>query len=396
VSPDPTTAGAEPTSTVLIALDKFKGSIDADPACRAVAQGIADITPRQATHIQPIADGGDGTVEVLLRCGFESAPVTVQGPTGEVRQARLALRGDEAFVELAEVCGMRHLPHGRLEPWHSGSVGLGQAVRLALDLGARTIGIGLGGSASTDGGIGMLQALGAVTTDASGQVCTPDAAGMAAARTLHLTGLDARVADTDWFATVDVDNPLCGPHGAAAMFAPQKGANEDDVARLDAALDRWGRLLTAKTGRDVRAIPGGGAAGGVGAAVAGVLRGDLVSGADHILTLLKLGDAIDRARLVVTGEGSWDAQTGHGKAPQVVLEAARARGVPVVVVAGRISPELNLAAQPGIAAGYQLVSLEPDTTRCMAAAPELLRQVGRCLSRQHLGSAAGDGPPTRL
>jgi len=244
---------------------------------------------------------------------------------------------------------------------------------MALDAGAITVRVGLGGSASTDGGIGMLQALGARVCDGAGQPCTPDARGMDAACHLDLAGLDPRLAATIVLAVTDVDSPLAGPSGAAHVFGPQKGLRGADIERLDLALERWGRLLEKASGRTVD-VGGAGAAGGIGAAVVTVLGGSIVPGASYILDAVHLGDAMAGASLVVTGEGSWDTQTAMGKAPHEVLFRATEMGVPVAVVAGRIDP--CVAFGPAVVAAFSVVDLAPDNAAAMAAPAPFLLQIG--------------------
>ncbi|MBT0769009.1 glycerate kinase [Kineosporia sp. J2-2] len=317
---------------VLVAVDKFKGSLDGRTANAALARGLRRARPDLPVRVREVADGGDGTLAVLLDNGFRAVAVDVTGPTMVPRRSLIGLRGDEAFVELAEVCGLVHLPGHRLDGMRSTTWGLGLAVRAALDLGARGVHLAIGGSASTDGGLGLLTALGAVATDASGAPVTPDAAGLLRVTALDLSGLDRRLTGARIVAVTDVHNRLTGPQGAAHVYGPQKGLTEDQIPAVDAALGTWAELLHLDP-----AQPGTGAAGGVGAGVVGGLGGRLVPGAPYVLDATGFDADLPGASLVVTGEGSWDEQSPHGKAPAEVLRRARAAGLPTALVAGRVS-----------------------------------------------------------
>ena len=246
-------------------------------------------------------------------------------------------------MELAEVAGLAGL-HGALAPLTATSRGLGELIAHALDAGCTRVLVGIGGSASTDGGLGLVQALGARVRDASGAEVGPGGAGAATAATLDLTGLHPGLAAARIEVACDVDNPLTGPEGAAAVYGPQKGADPDQVRQLDAALAHWADVVAAATGHDHRADPGAGAAGGVGFATVAILGATLRPGAQLMLDQLGFADALAGADLVVTGEGSLDEQTLRGKAPAAVAAAGRAAGVPVIAVAGRCLLDAAAAA----------------------------------------------------
>jgi glycerate kinase len=286
-----------------------------------------------------------------------------------------AERGGVAVVELADVSGLGRLPGGRLAARTASSYGTGQVLRAALDAGCRRIVLGIGGSACTDGGAGMVQALGGRLRDARGGEVGRGGAALAGVELLDLAGLHPTLRQTEVVVASDVDNPLLGPRGAAAVYGPQKGASPADVAALDAALARWAEAVYHATGVDAAGTPGAGAAGGVGFAALAVLGATLRPGIDLVLELVGFPAALPGARLVITGEGSLDAQTLHGKAPAGVAAAARSAGIPVVAVAGRslLSPaELEPA---GILAAYALTDIEPDPDRCMTEAGPLLERL---------------------
>ena len=381
---------------IVIAPDKFKGSLPAAEVAAALAAGLRDALDQAGAQAElitvPVADGGDGTVDAAVAAGFARVPVTATGPTGQPHRTGYARRDDLALVELATVCGLERLPGGRLEPLVSSSYGVGEVMRAALAAGARELVLALGGSASTDGGAGMLQALGARVLGARGEPLGRGGGALGDVTGLDLTGLDLTglvlsglvLSGLDPAAgaaqitlAVDVQNPLTGPDGAAAVFGPQKGATPEQVAQLDDALRRWAGLVAGVTGHDWSQAPGAGAAGGVGFAALAVLGAQQRSGIDMILDLVGFDAALDGADLVVTGEGSLDTQSLAGKAPVGVARAAAARGIPVVAVAGRSTLTSEQARAAGITAIHPLSGLEPDLARSMAGAAALLERVAR-------------------
>jgi glycerate kinase len=360
---------------VVVAPDKFKGSLTAAQVAAHVAAGLARAAPGVEIAQVPVADGGDGTLDAALSAGYRRVPVRAEGPTGEPVDTAYAERDRVAVVELADVSGLSRLPGKRLAPLTASSYGTGQVIRAALDAGCRRILLGIGGSACTDGGAGMVQALGGRLRDARGGEVGRGGAALAAMQSLDLTGLHPALPLTEVVVASDVDNPLLGPRGAAAVYGPQKGASPAEVMLLDAALARWAEAVHRATGVDAAGTPGAGAAGGVGFAALAVLGARLQPGIDLILDLVGFLSTLPGARLVITGEGSLDAQTLHGKAPAGVAAAARAADVPVVAVAGRslLSPaDLEPA---GILAAYALTDIEPDPDRCMTEAGPLLERL---------------------
>jgi glycerate 2-kinase len=360
---------------VVVAPDKFKGSLTAAQVAARVAAGLTRAAPGVEVATVPVADGGDGTLEAALSASYRRVPVRAEGPTGEPVDTAYAERGGVAVVELADVSGLGRLPGGRLAARTASSYGTGQVLRAALDAGCRRIVLGIGGSACTDGGAGMVQALGGRLRDARGGEVGRGGAALAGVERLDLAGLHPALRQTEVVVASDVDNPLLGPRGAAAVYGPQKGASPADVAALDAALARWAEAVHHATGVDAAGTLGAGAAGGVGFAALAVLGATLRPGIDLVLELVGFPAALPGARLVITGEGSLDAQTLHGKAPAGVAAAARSAGIPVVAVAGRslLSPaELEPA---GILAAYALTDIEPDPDRCMTEAGPLLERL---------------------
>lgn len=378
---------------VLIAPDKFKGSATAAEVAERVAAGLRRAAPDVPLTVLPVADGGDGTVDAAVAAGFDRREVGVAGPLGDPVAASFALRGGTAVVEMAQASGLGRLPGGRLAPLAAGTRGTGDLVRAALDAGATTIVLGVGGSASTDGGSGMLAALGARFLDADGRELPDGGGALRELAAADLAGLDPRLADTRVILASDVDNPLLGPRGAAAVYGPQKGADPADVQRLEAGLARLADALEAALGADAaRAVgaPGAGAAGGIGYGALAALRARRESGIEILLDVLGFDKALTGARLVVTGEGALDEQTLHGKAPAGVAHAARGRSIPVVAVCGRLLLDPARLAGSGFAAAYALTDIEPDTARCIAEPGPLLERIGELIARDHL--AAADDP----
>jgi glycerate kinase len=363
---------------VLVAPDKFKGSLTAAQVASAVASGLADVHPALAVQALPVADGGDGTVDAAVAAGYQRVRVPARGPTGVPVMASYAVRGDTAVVELAEASGLHRLP-GAPEPLTATSAGTGDVLAAAVRAGCRRIVLGVGGSACTDGGAGMLAALGARLLDAAGRDLPPGGAALSGLASLDLSELD--VSEVDIELASDVDNPLYGLRGAAFVYGPQKGASPDDVETLDAALRLWASVA----GPEFAERPGAGAAGGVGFAAMAVLGARMRPGIELLLDLLGFDAALSGASLVVTGEGSLDRQTLSGKAPAGVARAAAAKGIPCVAVSGRCRLSTVELAEAGISAAYALTDLEPDPARCMAEAAPLLRRLAHRVAVDHLG-----------
>ncbi|MET7743054.1 glycerate kinase [Streptomyces sp. NPDC005385] len=378
-------AAVDRTPRVLIAADKFKGSLTAVQVAERVTAGLRRAVPQVEVESLPVADGGDGTVDAAVAAGFERREVRVAGPLGDEVTAAYALRGDTAVVEMAEASGLQRLPAGVFAPLTASTYGSGELLRAALDDGARTIVFGVGGSATTDGGAGMLSALGARFLDADGTPVAPGGAALRDVETADLSGLDDRLTAVDLVLASDVDNPLTGPKGAPAVYGPQKGASPDDVATLDAALAHFATVLEKAIGRaaEYAAAPGAGAAGGIGYGAL-VLGARFRAGIEVMLDVLGFASALERATLVITGEGSLDEQTLHGKAPAGVAAAARAEGKEVVAVCGRLTLRPEALGTAGIRRAYPLTEIEPDIAKCIADAGPILERVAENIGRDFL------------
>lgn len=367
---------------IVVASDKFKGSLSAASVATALAAGIHGVHQDWDIAEVPVADGGDGTVDAFVAAGWSPVDVEVAGPTGAPHIARYAVRDKTAVVELAAAVGLVALPDGQLDPLGASTFGLGELVAHVLDAGVSELVIGLGGSASTDGGAGMLTALGARVLDRTGTAVGRGGAALLGAVSLDIAALHPGVRTAHVTLACDVDNPLLGPRGATFVYGPQKGANADQLRTLESAMMRWGGIVTAATGLDVSQVPGVGAAGGTGFGAVAVLGASSRPGIDMVLDLIGFDGVVADADLVITGEGSIDDQTMHGKAPVGVLAAARRAGVPVAVVAGRSLLSESQVRAAGFAGLYTLAEREPDMTRSMARAAELLRSIGADIARE--------------
>jgi glycerate kinase len=355
---------------IVIAPDSFKGSLAADQVAVAIAAGLARVRPDVEAVLRPIADGGEGTVAAALRAGYQRRAVPVSGPDGRRAEAPLALDGTTAVVELATAAGLGMLD--RPAPTTATTRGVGDLVRAALDAGARRIVLGIGGSATTDGGAGMLQALGARLLDGDGGELAAGGGALARLALVDASGLDPRLSEIELIVASDVDNPLVGPSGAAAVFGPQKGATPEQVAELDAALAHYARVLGRDVGMDPSTVPGAGGAGGTAAGALAVLGARVVSGAGLICDLVGLAEALAGAALAITGEGAFDEQTLRGKAPAEVAVRARAAGVPCLALAGVVRLPAGRVTEAGFVAAHGLTEIEPDAARCLAEPGPLL------------------------
>lgn len=369
---------------IVVAPDSFKGTLRAVDVARAIADGWRSVHPADEVVVVPMADGGEGTLDAFeaAAAGAERVPVTVAGPLGALHDSAWlrvppSRDGDSGFavVELACTAGIELIPdEGSLRPLDASSRGFGEAVRAAIEAGAERLVLAIGSSASSDGGAGLLQALGARALDAEGQPIAPGARGVATTVELDLSGLVVPPAGGVVVLT-DVVSPLLGSDGAASVFGPQKGATAADVRRIDEALAAWARHVDVDP-----ATPGAGAAGGAGFALI-AWGAHLTPGAQAVAELLDLDDTVRGAALVVTGEGRYDSQSDRGKAPSIVLAAAARAGVPAAVVAGSVS------AQPqGVAAAVSLTELGGSREAAMAATGHWLREAGARLARD-LGGA---------
>jgi glycerate 2-kinase len=330
---------------ILVAPNALKGSLDPIEAARAIAEGLARSLPAAEIDQLPIADGGDGTAVVLVHAlGGSFADAIAEDPLGRVRKTSFGLIGDgqEAVIEVARSSGLALLTPAECRPSTASTFGAGQLVVAALDRGCRRIAIALGGSATVDGGAGLVEALGVRLLDANGDPVPRGGEGLARLAQIDVSGIDPRVAEADIVAVCDVDNVLLGERGAARTFGPQKGATSEMVDRLEASLSHLADVIQRDFGRDVRPMKHGGAAGGMAAGIAGILGGRIESGADFVLGRLEIRRRLTGIDVVFTAEGHIDRQTLENKAPYALARQARAAGVPVVALAGGVSDDVRV------------------------------------------------------
>jgi glycerate kinase len=326
----------------VLAPDKFKGSLSARGVAAAIELGLRDVLGEAIdVAIVPMADGGEGTVATFLESGARPIRVRVTGPQGRPTTATFAATETTAIVETASASGLALVPSGARDAKQTSTFGSGELIRAALDRGYRHLVIGIGGSATNDGGAGMLQALGASLRDENGTVLPPGGAALAALASIDLSGLDVRLREARIEVACDVDNPLLGPSGASAVYGPQKGATPADVALLDAALARYADVVADTIGIDHRDLAGAGAAGGLGFGLVAVLGARLRPGVDAIAEVRALDAVLAGARACITGEGRVDRQTLSGKVVAGVGAHARALGVPTYAVGGSIDAEVE-------------------------------------------------------
>jgi len=361
---------------VVIAPNAFKGSLSATQAAAAMAEGVQAACADAEVLKVPVADGGDGLVEILQEAMHgEVRRLTVTGPRGDPVEASflyvpaLSL----AVIEMATASGLALLPDELRNPLETTTVGTGELIRAALDLGVDRIVVGIGGSATTDGGIGVASALGVRFLDAAGQPVAPVGGRLRSIHRVDLSGRDPRLDRVQIEVMCDVDNPLLGEQGAARVYGPQKGATPEQVEVLEAGLRHLAELIEAETGRDVRALPGAGAAGGLGAGMVAFLNARLRRGIDVVLDLVGLDARLEGAELVLTAEGQIDFQTAHGKAPAGVAERARARGIPCLAIAGGIGERISELHSLGIDAVFSICTRPMSLQEAMASAGTLLR-----------------------
>ena len=369
---------------IVIAPDSFKESLSAAGVASALARGLRQALPDAELIECPLGDGGEGTLDaVLAATGGEARQAQVTGPLGEPVTARWGWLAEQrtAFVEMASASGLELVPRSRRDVLAATSRGTGALLRAALDAGAERLVLAIGGSATNDGGAGLLQALGVRLLDAQGQALVPGGAALAKLAQIELTDLHPRLAEVEVVIAADVDNPLCGPQGASHVFGPQKGASPAQVRQLDEALAHFAAVTAETLQRDVQDQPGAGAAGGVGFAALAFLQATFRPGIEVVAELVGLEAALQGADLALTGEGRLDGQTLRGKTPAGVLRLARRHGVPVVAVAGSLGEGYDALYEQGLAAAFSLVPGPLSLDEALAQAEVLLERTARDIGR---------------
>ncbi|MGW8311935.1 MAG: glycerate kinase [Desulfuromonadales bacterium] len=365
---------------IVIAPDSFKESLTSIEAANQIEAGFREVLP-SASYIKiPVADGGEGTVEAMVNAtGGSMVDVSVTGPLGDRIPSSYGVLGDEstAVIEMAAASGLALVPVDRRNPLLTTSYGTGELIRHALDAGLRKFIVGIGGSATNDAGVGMLQALGARFLDRQGREIAFGGGALADLERIDCSEFDQRLQECHTLVACDVENPLTGPNGASAVFGPQKGADQAAVAQLDANLCRFSELVARDIGKQVADLPGAGAAGGMGAALQAFLNAELRPGIQIVIKAVGLEEAIVGADLVVTGEGRIDGQSVHGKAPVGVARIAARHGVPVIGIAGSLGPGSEKVKEHGISALFCMVKGPCSLPEALAGAAENLCELSK-------------------
>ncbi len=381
---------------VIIAPDKFKGSLAASEVSKAISRGFSGGWPEAELIACPLADGGEGTMEVLVQAtGGKTVACDVAGPLGEARRAPLGILGDgkTAVVEMAAASGLVLVPPAKRDPRYTTTQGTGDLIRAALDMGMRNIIVGIGGSATNDGGSGMASALGVRFLDDCGEDLPPGAIYMNNLETLDMAGLDPRILQARIVVASDVTNPLLGEGGASHVYAPQKGASEYDVELLEAGLSRLSEVVSSLLVPGLEDKPGAGAAGGLGFGLMAFLGAEIRPGVDVVMEAVGFEHKLAACGLAITGEGRLDAQTAYGKTVTGVARAASKRGIPVLVLAGEVTEGAAKLRGLGVTAMLGIAPGPLSSEESMRLAGPLLHRTSRelafllrCLSNQ--GEAA--------
>jgi glycerate kinase len=372
---------------VVIAPQGFKGNLSALQVSRAVDQGIRRALPGVVTSLVPMADGGEGTAQALIDAlGGSLVPAAVTGPVGERVTANWGFLADgvTAVIEMALASGLGLVPPEKRNPELATTYGTGELVRHALERGCRKFIIGVGDSATNDGGAGMAQALGARLLNAAGEEIAFGGAALEGLARIDVTGLDPRLADCDILLACDVDNPLCGPEGASCVYGPQKGASREMVARLDSALAHYADVIKRDLGIDIRDVPGAGAAGGLGAGLMVFLKARMQPGVEVIIRATGLVEHLKDAGLVFTGEGRIDSQTACGKTAVGVARRAKEFGLPVIAIAAEIGAGYQIVYEHGIDTVFSIAPGPISLSRSQKEASALTSDVAERAMRLFL------------
>lgn len=380
---------------IIVAPDSFKGSLTALEAADAIVQGVRDVVPDAEIVMIPLADGGEGTVEALVRATEgKILRATVSGPMGDPAEAHFGILGDDVtgVVEMAQAAGLHLVAPEKRNPLLATTYGVGELMRAALDAGCRRLIVGLGGSATSDGGAGMAQAIGVRLLGPGGTELKRGAAALMSLEKIDMSGRDPRIEQATIYAASDVSNPLCGPEGAAAVYGPQKGASEQMVGMLDKALGNMAVVIERDLSMEVRDLRGAGAAGGLGAGLVAFAGAEIRSGPSLVLQLLRFEEFLESADLVLTGEGKLDRQIEFGKAISGVALLAEKHEVPVIAFAGSLEEDEDKLAERGIGAVMPIAQGPMKEEESVARASELLQAAAeRAMRLLALGRSLGEG-----
>lgn len=368
---------------VVISPDSFKDSLSAKQVANAIADGLSDVMPDIECLCVPVADGGEGTMSALVDATNGSRhKVSVTGPLGTPVRAEFGLLGDgvTAVIEMASASGIELVPYEQRNPMVATSFGTGELVSAALDLGVENIIVAIGGSATNDGGMGMMSALGVRFLADYGKPVSPNGEGLLELASMDVKGLDPRLADTRFICACDVDNPLTGDKGASAVFGPQKGATPQMIKALDDALQRYATIIKSDLGIDVEKQPGSGAAGGMGSALMAFMQAELKPGIQIVLEAVELERKLHGADLVITGEGRIDGQTIHGKTPVGVSRLAQSKGIPVIALAGALGDGCLALRSAGIYGCFSVLSKPCSLEEALTNAEQNVRYTAQNLA----------------
>lgn len=372
---------------IVIAPQGFKGNLSALQVAQAIENGIKRVVPNAITVIKPMADGGEGTMQALVDAtGGEIRATEVTDPLGKLVTAHWGILSDgtTAVIEMSSASGLYLVPSEKRNPLLTTTYGTGELILSALDSGCRKLIIGIGGSATNDGGAGVAQALGAQLLDSKGATIPFGGAALAKLEHIDITTLDPRLAECEVLSACDVNNPLCGPNGASAVYGPQKGATAEMVVQLDAALSHYADVIQRDLGIDVRDVPGSGAAGGLGTGLMVFLKAKSVPGIDIVIQSTGLVEDLKDADLVFTAEGRIDSQTACGKVPTGVAQKAKDFGLPVIALAGEVADDYRVVYQHGIDAVLSIAPGPISLSQSMAEAERLIAGAAECAIRLFL------------
>lgn len=365
---------------IVIAPDSFKESLSAYEVCESIERGIRKVFPNAIIEKIPMADGGEGTVQSLVDAtGGEIIETDVTGPIGEKVRAFYGMLGNgkTAVIEMAASSGLHLVPFSKRNPMKTTTKGLGELITNALDKGATHLIIGLGGSATNDGGAGMIQALGGRLLDSNGNEIPPGGGALSKLVSIDLTYLDKRLENVAIDVACDVDNPLTGPNGASAVYGPQKGASPEMVKQLEKNLTHFANVYENLFKRAVRNVPGSGAAGGLGACFMAFFSAKLMRGVEIVLNTVQFEEYVKNADLVITGEGKIDSQTIFGKTPVGVAKIAKKYGIPVIALCGTVSEESNAVYEHGIDAVFSINPRIVPLTKALENTAEYLEETAK-------------------
>ncbi|WP_028389838.1 glycerate kinase [Bacillus cihuensis] len=369
---------------IVIAPDSFKGSLSAVEASISIKKGIKRAFPAAETVLLPIGDGGEGTMETLVvATGGSKRSVSVTGPLGESVEAEYGIlgNGETCVIEMASASGLAHITSDKLNPRLATTYGTGELIKQALDDGFQSFILAIGGSATNDGGAGMLQALGLKLLDEEGKEISFGGAELARINSIDISGFDKRIKGMKFLIASDVQNPLIGPDGASSVFGPQKGATIEDVKILDQCLTHWANEVEKVTGIHLHDLQGAGAAGGLGGAFQAFFPAEMRRGIDIVIEYTKLEQALVGADLVITGEGQVDYQTASGKTPMGVAQAAKGLGIPTIILAGSIGQGVETLYQFGVVSVNSIINKPMKLNEAMERADELVEHCSEQVAR---------------